>query len=239
MKLLVRGKLDTFFLCLCLGITYQVLCRCTALCLIFFVPISPAGRRYFIGETLSTVPLCVVYGIPTGVVWSLFAVPLLRRRPLDRAVRVLLPVAAGLALVTTAIGLFALLGNPFAPTITWVIRNAAFVVACLFPWHKVPGTPAWLCRECGGRVLASGICSHCGDGLLYERRAVQCRLLGGAGLTIAAGLLLVGVATREGSCGLDNVPGMLASGRERSSRRTDGAPVGTFWRATASIPWWD
>jgi hypothetical protein len=201
MTLFARGKLDCFLLCLLLGAWATIAGSCTVIVVFLMLPISRAAAHWQIGYTLTSLPLSIPRGIFAGAVWSLFAVPMLRRKPLDRAVGTLVAVVATVAVLSTLTGVFQLLGNSIGPYLNRALPHVGILLTCTILWKKLPDLPAWACSHCGHQLGPAGVCQACGDATMYARRAAQYRVLGAAGLIVSAGIIILFFATLNGSCG--------------------------------------
>jgi hypothetical protein len=167
---------DIAFICIGFGAAYELLEWVVALGLILWL--SPFGGNLvprFVGD----IHRCATTGIIHGLFWCLFAIPLLRRKPLGHSAALLFSILAPVAIVSTGIGV--IWTDSYTPKwvnlVFRVLPTVVFVATCLYIWVAVPNrTPApGSCPKCGYDMCprcpvcgynltgnVSGVCPECG-----------------------------------------------------------------------------
>ncbi len=242
-----HSKTSTFLWCLSLGIGYALLVWLVFLVLVLWYASSQHWAifgTYVIGLLFS-----VFYGSLTGVAWSLFAIPILRQRPLKPAFFVL-----GFVLAPFAVGHAHFLA--FKPTdvpsnvvtsILYFGPTSIFIATLLVLWRVLPATSLHcLCRECEHETKENtpGICSNCGDPTLFRQRSRHIGLLAIIGQFLSAGVAALFVLTRSHSCGYWGDATVLGFGQGAFLIHFNPLTYeGWFWSTFSFIPmsgyvWW-
>lgn len=241
-----HGKLDTFLLCIALGVGYALLGWLVYLGLAFCYATRPASA--WLSDFTDDLPFRVFYGSLCGAVWSVFAIPILRDRPLKPASLVL-----GLVLATVAVS--SALFVAFKPVavsslLTYVLRygpTVVFIIMCLVLWRVLPATaPLSVCTECGNKMNENmlGVCANCGDTSLFRRHSRNVGMLALFGLSLSAGIAVLFVLTRNHSCGYWGYKTVVGFGQGALLIHSDPLTYeGWFWSTFSFIPmggyvWW-
>lgn len=241
-----HGKLDTFLLCIALGVGYALLGWLVHLGLAFCFAILPPSA--WLSDFTGGLPFRVFYGSLNGAVWSIFAIPILRHRPLK-------PVGYVLALVLATIAVGGALLGAFKPTavsdaLAYLLRfgsTVVFIITCIVLWRVLPATPPLsVCTECGNDMSnkTPGVCSECGDTSLFRRYSRRVGLLALFGLSVSAGIAVLFVLTRNHSCGYYGYPTVVGFERGALLLHFDALRYeGWFWSDVSFVPmsgyvWW-
>lgn len=246
MNATAHGKLDTFLLSIALGVGYKLLGWLVHLGLAFCLAILPSS--VWLSDFAGALPFAVFYGCLTGALWSVFAIPILRRRTLKPVTYVLALVLATVAISNALVGAFRPMLVSGVPT--YLLRSAStvvFIVTCLVLWRVLPATPPLsVCTECGNEMgnKTLGVCSQCGDTGLFRRYSRRVGLLALFGLCVSAGIAVLFVLTRNNSCGYWGQSTVVGVVQGALVIKFDPLThAGWFWRGGSFVPmsgyvWW-